>query len=195
MSTQISFGLFLSLTCIAASGQTPPVPRPTTDHPSNGVVEMIVKADLTEREHEMRNEGASLLAPWRGILQVTIRNLSAETLKLMELSWDQEYEFEVLDSSGKSVPPTKEGEKSFIMAHDPLQVPLGGPIGYLELGGMQDFSGTINLAQLFQIRPGQAYKVRIRRSKGLPKVDEHGKPLKDPELRCTVDIPDYGIPR
>jgi hypothetical protein len=53
----------------------------------------------------------------------------------------------------------------------------------------------LDLAKRFEIKPGQAYKVTIRRSRGLPKTDEDGKPLKNVEVSCSFDVPDNGILR
>jgi hypothetical protein len=52
-----------------------------------------------------------------------------------------------------------------------------------------------NLSNYFKLEPGHAYTVVIRRSRGLPTVDELGRPLKEVEVRCSFDVPDYGIPR
>jgi hypothetical protein len=37
--------------------------------------------------------------------------------------------------------------------------------------------------------------VIIRRSRGLPKTDADSKPVKNVEVGCSFDVPDYGILR
>jgi len=149
--------------------------------------------ELSQREHAMREEGASVYAPWRGILRITIRNVSRGLVDLAEFAPAREYVFDVLDSSGASVPLTEEGNAA-LMANDPLNR-VSGPVSAITIAVSGELTRDTNLAQLYQLKPGQAYTVRIWRSKGLPTVDEGGKPLRDPELRCTIKIPDYGIAR
>jgi hypothetical protein len=158
------------------------------------VVEIVVVPELSQREHAMRDEGASVYAPWRGILRITIRNVSRGLVDLAEFAPAMEYEFNVLDSSGASVPLTEEGKAAMMGSHDSLNL-FSGPVTAITLGIRGESTRDTNLAQLYQLKPGQDFTVRIWRSKGLPTVDESGKPLKDVELRCTIKIPDYGIAR
>ena len=135
----------------------------------------------------MRDEGASVYAPWRGIMRITVRNVSRGLVDLAEFSPAMEYDFNVLDSSGASVPLTEEGKKALMASHDSLNR-VSGPVTAITLGISGESTRDVNLAQLYQLKPGQAFTVGIWRSKGLPAVDENGKPLKDVELRCTVEI-------
>lgn len=192
MVSMIRMAALCLLTAVVCA-QTPPPPRPVSEHRSNGVVEIQVVPEISEREHDMRNEGASVYAPWRGLLRITIRNVSWGLVDLVELAPPLEYEFNVLDSSGASVPLTEWGKKAQL-ARDPLNV-LSGPVSSITIGVAGEYSRDIYLADQYQLKPGQAYTIRIWRSEGLPKVDEHGKPLKEVELRYTLKIPDYGIAR
>ena len=65
----------------------------------------------------------------------------------------------------------------------------------LDLVPLEETTLRLDLAKRFEIKPGQAYKVTIRRSRGLPKTDEDGKPLKNVEVSCSFDVPDNGILR
>jgi len=53
----------------------------------------------------------------------------------------------------------------------------------------------MNLAKVFQIEPGHAYKITLRRFRGLAKTDEAGKPLQQVEINCSFEVPNVGILR
>ena len=53
----------------------------------------------------------------------------------------------------------------------------------------------MNVSKIYQVVSGKAYTIEIRRSAGLPKVDEYGKPLQQRELSCTVVIDERGVLR
>lgn len=79
-----------------------------------------------------------------------------------------------------------------------LARPPGPNLGWadrFELVPWQETTIKADLSKLFRIEPGHAYKVTIRRSRGLPKTDESGKPLKAVEVSCSFEVPDYGILR
>ena len=163
------------------------------DHPSNGVVELTVKpiADL----NLLGNPAPQEVYPWTGLIEIGILNVSSGMVRLDEGGeWD-EYTFTVLDSSGKSVPLTERGKKeSDRAAHpDPHRILLSASV--IELAPLREFKDKVDLSEYYQVRPGQPYKIGIKRTKGLPTVDEGGKPLKRVEVSRTVEVPDYGILR
>jgi hypothetical protein len=165
------------------------------DHPSNGVVELIVKPAL-DSEVLRQLDPRSVYGPWTGLLQITIRNASRGMVHLGEVAADFEYKFEVLDSSGKAVPQTELGrDHSDLVAHPDPRRPYTGPVSVFDLVPLQEFTDEIDIAMFYRVRPGQAYKIKVRRAAGLPGVDEAGKPLKQVEVSCSVDIPEIGLLR
>jgi hypothetical protein len=109
------------------------------------------------------------------------------------MSWLGEFIFEVLDSAGRPVARTELGERtSEEMARQARNL---GWAARNPLPPWQEITIRADLSKLFRIEPGHAYKVTIRRSRGLPKTDESGKPLKAVEVSCSFEVPDYGILR
>jgi len=169
----------------------------TADHPSNGIVE-IVATPIAEPTHGPRalTDPPEVFLPWRGLLDVAIRNVSRKMVTLDEGTWTRNYIVEVLDSSGKPVPLTDEGKNLADVASRPRD-PLDyvGPAHRLKLTPGQESTTKMDVAQIFQVAPGTAYKIKIRRSAFLPTVDENGKPLAQRELSCTVTIDAAGVLR
>jgi hypothetical protein len=170
----------------------PPV-VPAADHPSNSVVELIV---TPEPAHGRRPPPGEVYAPWDGFLNVRIRNVSLGPARVDEADWTREYTIKVLDSSGRSVPMTERG-KSIADALSRPRDPRGyyGPAGSANLTPGEENYVQMNLKQIYQVEPGRAYTIKLKRSAGLPKLDEYGKPLQQRELSCTVVIDERGVPR
>ena len=100
---------------------------------------------------------------------------------------------DVLDSAGQPVVRTDLGKRL-------ADVPRTGPATNLFasrilLAPLKEISSEVDLLNYFKIEPGHAYKVVIRRSKGLPKVDEVGRPLKEIEVSCSFEAPEVGLLR
>jgi hypothetical protein len=72
---------------------------------------------------------------------------------------------------------------TFVSVHQTQLVPL------------EETTIKMNIAKVFQIEPGHAYKVTLRRFRGLPETDEAGKPLQQVEISCSFEVPDVGILR
>jgi hypothetical protein len=170
---------------------------PSGDHPSNGVVELIVMPAPApgHRPHAL-TEPPEAYAPWDGLLNVSVRNISLGATIVDGGSWDRDFTVEVLDSTGKPVPMT-EHSKSIAEAASRPRDPFGhqGPAYRAKLMPGQDSHFQMDVSQIYQVVPGRAYKIRIKRSAGLPKVDEYGKPLQQRELSCTVIIDERGVLR
>jgi hypothetical protein len=105
-----------------------------------------------------------------------------------------DFGFEVFDSAGRPVERTESGKECaeiFRMEHPNIVTRLS----HQQLAPTKQIVYPMSLSSDFKIEPGHAYTVVIRRSRGLPKVDELGRPLKEVEVSCSFDVPDYGIPR
>ena len=162
------------------------------DHPSNGIVELAVKPipDL----NRLGNPTSKEVYLWTGLLETSILNVSSGMVRLVEVVDWEEYAFTVLDSSGKPVPLTERGKKERDSAAHPGAVHIGSA-SVIDLGPLKEFKDKIDLSEYYQVQPGQAYKIGIKRTKGLPIVDEGGKPLKRVEVSCSVEISEFGILR
>lgn len=169
-----------------------PAATPVGDHPSNGVVELIV---TPEPAHGRRSLPGEAYAPWDGFLNAKIRNISLGPARVEEADWTREYVIEVLDAVGKPVAMTERGKSVADAASRPRD-PRGyyGPVGSANLAPGEENYVQMNIKQIYQVEPGRAYTIKMKRSVGLPKVDEHGKPLQQPELSCTVTIDERGVP-
>jgi hypothetical protein len=165
-----------------------------TDHPSNGVVELVVKPIL-DPELLRGSDHREVYSPWTGLVEIAIRNVSVGMAHLVEVEAQEEYTFDVLDSSGKSVALTESGkERSDRAAHPDPHRPSGF-VSVFELAPFEELKNQFDFATTYQVHPGQAYKIRLKRTKGLPTVDVSGKPLKQVEVSCSVEIPEFGILR
>ena len=165
--------------------------QPTTLRPSNGVVELSA-APFPDPDTRPALRRTEKYFPWRGIVEITIRNVSFGPATLQEMSCD--FGFEVFDSAGRPVEQTDSGKEC-------AEIFRTGHPGYItrisrhQLAPMQQAVYPVNLSDYFKIEPGHAYTVVIRRSQGLPKDDELGRPLKEVEVSCSFEVPDFGIPR
>jgi hypothetical protein len=61
-----------------------------------------------------------------------------------------------------------------------------GPAVRVRLTPGQEINTKMDVAQIYQVAPGTAHKIKIRRTSGLPVADEYGKPLAQRELSCSV---------
>jgi hypothetical protein len=163
-------------------------------HPSNGVVQLTVTAAVA-LEHRRPSDPPEVYAPWRGLLDFKITNVSSGLAHLVETSTDMEYIFEVMDASGEPVPPTEEGKQVAAALANTSTRRFSEPLAVLDLSPAEEFTAHIDLSVLYQIQPGRAYKIRVKRSKGLPQKDQYGRPTERSEVSVVVDIPEMGILR
>jgi hypothetical protein len=70
-----------------------------------------------------------------------------------------------------------------------------GPASAFELMPGEDVYIQVDLSKFYQVVSGSAYTIKMKRSAGLPKVDEYGRPLHQRELSCTVVIDERGVLR
>ena len=177
------------LASFAAQAQTPA--EPPSVRPSNGVLELSAAPRLGHDPRPIGKRHEEYL-PWRGLIKITIRNVSFAAATLDETGvWD--FDLDVLDSAGQPVVRTDLGKRL-------ADVPRTGPATNLFasrilLAPLKEISSEVDLLNYFKIEPGHAYKVVIRRSKGLPKVDEVGRPLKEIEVSCSFEVPEVGLLR
>jgi hypothetical protein len=180
--------ILIASTLLAAtlgSGQSPAL------RPSNGVLELSA-VPFPAPDSRPAAKRIEKYFPWYGSVEITIRNISFAPAILQDTSCD--FGFEVFDSAGRPVEQTEDGKKCaeiHLMAHPNIVT----SISHQELAPNKQTVYPLTLSAFFKIEPGHAYTVVIRRSRGLPKVDELGRPLKDVEVSCSFDVPDYGIPR
>jgi hypothetical protein len=167
------------------------------DRPSNGVVEIVV-TPMAEPTHEPRalTDPPEMFLPWKGLLNVRIRNISGGIARVDEGTWTREYVVEVVDSSGKPVPMTDRGRSLADAASKPRD-PLDyiGPAARVKLTPGQEINTKMDVSQVFRVVSGTAYKIRLRRTAGLPAVDEYGKAISQRDLSCTVMIDSAGVLR
>ena len=188
MCSQIGL-LSVLLASGVAAAQTPGATAPI--HHSNGVVEMSAKPILAH-EPRPQSETREVYSPWAGLVEITIRNISKGVIRLAEIAPLSEVQVEVLESAGQPVDLTEAGKHA---ANSSGRFPGAISVSVLDLVPLEETTLRLDLAKRFEIKPGQAYKVTIRRSRGLPKTDEDGKPLKNVEVSCSFDVPDNGILR
>jgi len=105
-----------------------------------------------------------------------VRNISLGPARVDEADSLFEYTIEVLDSSGKLVPMTERGKSTTEAASRPRS-PFGyyGPASAFKLMPGEDVYTQVDLSKFYQVVSGRAYTIKIKRSVGLPKVDEYGK--------------------
>jgi hypothetical protein len=133
----------------------PPV-IPPGDHPSNGVVELIVAPVPARLRPRSLTDPPEVYAPWAGVLSVRVGNIS-----LMPASVDYadplfEYTVQVLDSSGKPVPVTERGRSTTEVASRPRS-PFGyyGPASAFELMPGEDVYIQVDLSKFYQVVSGR----------------------------------------
>ena len=163
-----------------------PTAVPAPDQRSNDIFELRVRPVEVQSSG---GEGAPQQGVWGGRLEFTLVNVSRGVKQVDEDSAAWAYECEVSDSSGKPVPMTELGKQMAAARVRPGS--LSGPVARLTVRPLEGITSRLNVGLLYQIKPGYAYTIRVRRSHGLPVVDESGKPLpaQRRELSYTVQIP------
>jgi hypothetical protein len=122
------------------------------DHPSNGVVEIVV-APVAEPVHEPHalTDPSKAYVPWRGLLNVTIRNLLNGVASVDEASWTNEYAVEVVDSFGEPVPFTDRGKSMADAASKPRdRHGSTGPAARVRLKPGLEINTKMDVSQIYQ---------------------------------------------
>jgi hypothetical protein len=90
---------------------------------------------------------------------------------------------------------TERGKNTREAASRP-RTPFGyyGPASAFKLMPGEDVYIQVDLSKFYQVVSGRAYTIKMKRSVGLPKLDEYGKALQR-ELSCTVVIDERGVLR
>jgi len=180
--------LILAVCC--AHAQTTGAPVAT--HPSNGVLELSARPVPEERPRP-ESERHNVYGPWTGTVVVTIRNISRSVIPLLEVNAEWEFDIEVLDQAGSAVPRTERGKR---LPSGPVRKLTGmASIQQVKLVPLEETTFKMDISKVYQVEPGHAYRVTLRRLWGLPKVDEAGKPLQQPEISCSFEVPEVGILR
>ena len=161
-------------------------------HPSNGVLELSARPVPEERPRP-ESERHSVYGPWTGTVVITFRNVSRGVVRLDEVSAEWEFDTEVLDSNGQEVARTGYGKR--LPSGPGRQLTGRASVQQIKLAPLEETTFRMNISRVYQVEPGHAYKVTLRRLWGLPKVDEAGKPLQQPEISCSFQVPDVGILR
>jgi hypothetical protein len=161
-------------------------------HPSNGVMEMSAVPVVAPDRHPP-SQVHEVFSPWRGLAVITIRNVSQGVVTFYDLGAESDFHAEVVGSNGEAVARTEFGKRvadpnweltgTFVSVHQTRLAPL------------EETTIKMNIAKVFQIEPGHAYTVTLRRFRGLPKTNEAGKPLQQIEIGCSFEVPEYGILR
>jgi hypothetical protein len=178
--------LLISSVAAAQAPSAPNAPRP-----SNGVVELSAKP-IVARDPGPQSQPPEVYAPWAGLVEITLRNISKGVIRLEEIGTIPEFQVEIWDSTGHPVSLTDAGKRAAASSRQYLGAIS---VSILDLVPLQDITLKLDVSKRHEIRPGEAYKVTIRRSRGLPTTDEDGKALKNVEVSCSFDVPNYGILR
>jgi hypothetical protein len=171
--------------CAEAQGSNAPLQLPA-DHPSNGVLELSVaqtlapdppRPDIVPRPDHI----------WRGLIDVSIRNVSPFMIRLAEAALT--YEFTVLDSSGRPAAMTDSGKAlasehlGARTGHPPL---FSGPVSTFDLRSGETRTSGFRLLPLYELQVGEDYTIQVKYSHEMPLSDGAGKPITERELTYTI---------
>lgn len=184
-------GLITLLTALGLARAQAPEWRPPL-RPSNGVLEMNARP-VPEHDPRPLGQRREAYRPWSGLTEITIRNSSKETVRLVEIAAVLEFGFDVVDSEGRPADKTDLGRR-VIEPRSPQGRPLGA-VERIQIAPQQENTIRVDLSNYFKIEPGRAYRVTIRRSRGIPDTDDAGKPIKEVEISCSFEVPSIGLPR
>ena len=185
----LALGCQLSISLLA--GAVPDQPSAPATRPSNGVVALPAKPILAY-EHRRTDQVPQVYGPWAGLIEVTITNRSKSVVRLAEISPMAEFEVKIRDSSGEAVPLTELGKRA---ATSSRKYPGAVSVAVFDLVPSEERTVLLDVSTHYEITPGRGYRITLRRSRGLPAVDEDGKPLKNIEVSYYLGVPDYGILR
>jgi hypothetical protein len=110
----------------------------------------------------------------------------ARNTHLVERAWPEAYGIEVLDSSGNPAALTEYGQKEAASRGPNTYI---GSVFVFDLEPSEERSIRMNLAAIWQIKPGQAYTIKVKRTlRPVEEMDAARVPLRG-ELSATLEIP------
>ena len=183
-------GNSITLLLVLSYVTTAQPPGGAATHFANGVIEMVARPTLAF-ERAPRSQVHGVYGPWAGLVEVTIRNISRSVIRLNSTGARSDFTVDIRDADGKPVALTVEGRRAEAYAG---QFPAIS-VSQIELAPLEEKIMMLDLSWQYEIRTGQEYRVTIRRSRGIPRNDAEGKPLKKVEVSCSFEVPDYGILR
>lgn len=170
-----------------AQGTTPAAKEPN-ERASNALIAMSASLfSSASDEAEIRRRG--LKQEWQGNVYVTFTNVSLSLFQVVDRRWYFDYSVTIVDSKGKAVPPTAQGEQ--LLKARSREAETGVTFGYAgvtELLPAQAYTAALDLSLAYPIKAGETYTVKIRRMYGLPRKDAVGKEIANPEPVCTLVI-------
>jgi len=176
-----------------AQGTTPAAKEPN-ERSSNALVAMSASLFASAYdEAEIRRRG--LKQEWQGAVYVTFTNVSLSLFKIESRRWYYDYSVTILDSKGKAVPPTAQGEQLLKARAREAEVGFStGSVTVAEMLPAETYADELDLSFVYPIKARETYTVKIKRLYGLPTKDAAGKEIANPEPVCTlvinVDDPD-----
>jgi hypothetical protein len=173
---------------------TTPAAKEPDERSSNALIAMSTSLFASANdEADIRRRG--LKQGWQGTVYVTFTNVSLGLFQVVDRRWYFDYSVTIIDSKGKAVPPTAQGEK--LLKARASEVQTGFTTGsetVAELLPAEAYTDALDLSFVYPIKAGETYTVKIRRIYGLPRKDAAGKEIANPEPVCTlvvnVDDPD-----
>jgi hypothetical protein len=165
---------------------------PIAVHPSNGVLELSARP-VPEEPPRSESQRHNVYGRWTGKVVITIRNICRGVVPLSEVNPEWDFDTEVLDGSGLAVLRTESG-KSLPSGPDRKLTGFAS-LHHFKLAPLEELTLKMDVSRVYQVEPGHAYKVTLRRLWGLPKLDEAGKPLQQAEISCSFEVPEVGILR
>lgn len=187
MTKQFAVGLAVAvLTCGSGTGQAPRGGTDQVEHPSNGILEMTLQPIFPQvwAPPPRDPDRPTVDGAWEGIIEATFKNISGMKIRCTNLLWYMQYDVQVLDSQGNLMRLTSLGQNEYPRRSRTRL--YSGPVGVVDLQPSQEFTARLNLTNIFQIKSGEDYTVKVRRLDGLPPVDATGRPAS--ELSATIVI-------
>jgi hypothetical protein len=142
-------------------------------------------------ERSRHNEPPPPRAPWAGLVEITLANRSAGIVRVIDTLAIWDYWIEIEDVSGEPVPLTELAKK--MAGKNPDVMPL--PASVHDRVPTEDWKGGLDVSELYQIKPGHGYKVTLIRWRGLWVKDAKGKLLKNGQIGCRFEVPEFGVLR
>lgn len=156
----------------ALASQTAPT---DVDRPRNGLIELSLK--------DARSETFATRARRVGVISVVIKNISPAQLRIDLVYPELDFPVVVLDEADKPVPRTDHGRR---IAEQLKHGIFGGSIKSRKLYPDDVYERELDLTQLFELKPGQTYKVRVETMIG-PMKDHVENPV-DRHLSRTMKL-------
>ena len=181
--------LLIALLGGVALGQSRLPPTSSLQDP-NSVIDITARP-VVAFERFRPNEPPPPRAPWAGLVEVTFTNRSGGIVRVIDTLPIWDYWVEIEDVSGEPVPLTELAKK--MAGKNPDMMPL--PVGMYEHVPAEDWKANFDLSKLYQIKPGHGYRVTLLRWRGLWVKDAKGKLLKNGQIGCRFEVPEWGVLR